>query len=211
MNVGLIDTGLKRVHRRVLNDGIFFISSKTTSKNVLGVIEQSFNDHASLINESLTKNANQCFFIKYNDDEDYHTIMALHSHQFIGVEPKEDGNYDFSLICQTVKNDNYLIQWRINLCDDSYFIIQLKDTDFVFEFQKDLNIPVLKEKSDTDIQKFSIKTIRTVNPGIYKINLQFEPKLFLSLSGGTIHAYIFVKIFVRITFLSELPFYKFLT
>lgn len=77
MNVGFINTGLKRIKTRVLSDGVFFISPKTSSKNVLGVIEQSFNNYASLINESITKNANQCFFIKYNDDEDYYTIMNI--------------------------------------------------------------------------------------------------------------------------------------
>lgn len=163
---------LDSLKTRVLSDGVFFISPKTSSKNVLGVIEQSFNNYASLINESITKNANQCFFIKYNNDEDYYTIMPLHSHQFIGVEPKEDGNYNFSLICQTAKDDNYLIQWKINICDDSYFNIQLKDTDFVFEFQKDLNIPVLNKKSDTDNQKFLFKNAPTIKSGIYKFKIR---------------------------------------
>lgn len=64
----------------------FFISLKTSSKNVLGVIEQS-----------LKKNPESAFFTKFSDDEDYYIIILLHLHQFISVEPKKDDNYFISM------------------------------------------------------------------------------------------------------------------
>lgn len=71
---------------------------KTSSKNVLGVIEQS-----------LKKKPETAFFTKFSDDENYYIIILLHLHKFIGVEPKKDGNYNFSLIYQTKKDYNYFI------------------------------------------------------------------------------------------------------
>ena len=109
MKVSLCDTGLKRINKRNLNDGVYLIISKVSPKLALSIKSQY------LINEPITYTTNQFFVIKYNDDEDYYTILALHPHQKIGVQEKSDSNYLNAKIIKIDDTHDKLMQCEISL------------------------------------------------------------------------------------------------
>lgn len=125
-----IDTGQKNIKNRVLKDGVYTISLKKNPNRVLTISNQKYYYENNLLNEPLTKHANQFFFIKYNDDSDDYIISSLHSHQLLGVE--KGLKYNLSYIGQFPDKENILFHWKI-MKDDNYFSLELKGTGLNLE------------------------------------------------------------------------------
>ena len=129
-----VDTGLKGEIQHVIHDGVYLISPIVCNNEVLGIHNKSVLPYMSLNSNKFTGEAHQMFIIKYNKKDDYFTLMPLNSFLYLGVEKKQDSNYNASEVVQYSESDDHLSNWQIYL--DDHFSIRLKGTNYYFEYNK---------------------------------------------------------------------------
>lgn len=167
---------LYRKKSRIFPDGTYFINSKISKSRSLCIIKQKRNDGATLINGNKTLNAHQCFIIKFHKKIGFYTIMALHSHKYLGVN-KNETNFCFSFICQYPLTDDYLLYWDINLVNESFYTLELVGTDLFLGYYPSLPALQLNQKSYEENMLFTIKTIPVIKNGFYQIYGKYDSKL----------------------------------
>lgn len=144
MNKAFINNGLKGIRERIISDGVYVISTDSSYNQVLSIIGKSDKPDESLNFAKRTNEAYQFFFIKYYDQFDYYTIMALHSHLYLGVEKKGDSNYNNTLIMQNPMTEDHLAKWEI-IFDDGYYF-QLKDLNYNLQYKEETKICIIAKK-----------------------------------------------------------------
>ena len=173
------DTGLKGIYKRTIHDGVYMISINDNFEEVLS-ITKSENSKSYLHLSTKTYEANQFFLIKYSKENDCYTITNLESHLFLGVEKKEDSNYNNSFVVQNSNSKTHINNWNIDF--DDGFSIQLEGYDYNLQYIEEANIIHLSDKNDSENQKFFIKTINIIETGLYFISSLSPEKYYISFS-----------------------------
>lgn len=163
------NTGLKNVNKRPINDGVYSISPKILPDSVFSIEQKEYYPIALFI-ESSTRNANQFFFIKYNESEDYYTITSLHTHQILGIEKIEDSKYMNSFIGPFQAEENILYKWKIEQNEKDFFRFELKGTNLNLSYETRFPLVLLRTKSYDDCQQFAVNRIEIIETGYYCIN-----------------------------------------
>lgn len=182
------DSEIFKLNQRVLPDGAFFIRSKISPNRLLCIKNLKLDDKADLINGILASNAHQTFILRYLDKIGFYSIMALHSHKFLGIKKSEDkdADYSLSLIHQYSYNSDYLLHWSINQIEESCYTIELMGTNLFLELDEKTNKLQLNKKSYNDSSFFIIKTFQILRNGLYYISGEYN-KNFLSFPAQSTH------------------------
>ncbi len=172
---------------KVLENGIYKISSGLNSKKVLDVSGGSTRNGANLQIWNSDNVQQQKFQITYNSNGKYYEIKALHSNKVLDVAA--NGKTDGTNIWQYAGNNSNAQKWVLKDAGNGYFYIIAAYSGLYLDVAaantaNGTNVQVYTGNG-TKAQKFKFNKIKMVDNGNYQIVMRQNHNKALDISGGS--------------------------
>lgn len=171
---------------KVLEDGIYKISSALNSKKVLDISGGSHNNGANLQLWNSDNVQQQKFQITYNSSGKYYEIKALHSKKALDVAT--NGKTDGTNVWQYASNNSNAQKWVLKDAGNGYFYIVAVYSGLYLDVAgastaNGTNVQVYTGNA-TKAQKFKFTKTKMVDQGNYQIVMRQNTNKALDISGG---------------------------
>lgn len=172
---------------KVLENGIYKISSALNSKKALDVSGGSTSNGANLQIWSSDNVQQQKFQITYNSNGKYYEIKALHSNKVLDVAA--NGKTDGTNVWQYAGNNSNAQKWILKDAGNGYFYIIAAYSGLYLDVAaantaNGTNVQVYTGNG-TRAQKFKFNKIKMVDNGNYQIVMRQNNNKALDISGGS--------------------------
>ena len=174
------------VGNKVLDDGIYKISSGLNNNKVLDISGGSANNGANLQLWNTDYVQQQKFQITYNSSGKYYVIKALHSNKVLDVAG--NGKTDGTNVCQYENNNSNAQKWVLRDAGNGYFYIVAVYSGLYLDVAgastaNGTNVQVYTGNG-TKAQKFKFTKTNAVDNGNYQIVMKQNTNKALDISGG---------------------------